>query len=173
MSPSPTTCPSPTDRSTSRCRPSCSSSSRTGSGRFARLAASSRPGGVFGWISWLTGSGAWPPDDDFDDALLDVGEEARDWEDRSDDLLTSPRPSPRCAGRATRTCGRRAGDLVHPFDVDGAIGFLTEFDEDDLVTSLGDRRPAFEAALRRRLARRPAAELALANRTVTVRGIRR
>jgi len=67
----------------------------------------------------------------------------------------------------------RAGRLVHSFDVDGAIGFLTEFDEEDLVASLGDRRPAFEAALRRRVARRPASELAIHNGTVTVRGVRR
>jgi hypothetical protein len=67
----------------------------------------------------------------------------------------------------------RAGRLVHPFDLDGATGFLTEFDEEDLVASLGDRRPAFEAALRRRLGRRPTSELAIHNGTVTVRGLRR
>ena len=77
----------------------------------------------------------------------------------------------RRAGYADVTA--RAADLVHRFDVDGAVGFLTEFDEDDLVASLGDQRPAFETALRRRLARRPADALALHNRTVTVRGVRR
>jgi hypothetical protein len=67
-----------------------------------------------------------------------------------------------------------AGTLVHRFDVDGVVGFLTEFDEEDLVDSLGRRRRReFEAALRRRLERRPAAELAIENRTVTVRGVRR
>ena len=68
----------------------------------------------------------------------------------------------------------RAGQLVHRFDVDGAIGFMTEFDEDDLVDSLGRRQRArFEDALRRRLQRRSANELAIANATVTVRGVRR
>jgi SAM-dependent methyltransferase len=132
-----------------------------------------RPGGTFAWISWLAGSGGWLPDDDFDDALIDVGEEARDWTDGSDDLRT-----PEAAVAQMRRAGyadarARAGSLIHPFDVDGVVGFLTEFDEDDLVSSLGERRPAFEAALRRRLQRRPATELALANRTVTVRGFRR
>jgi ubiquinone/menaquinone biosynthesis C-methylase UbiE len=133
-----------------------------------------RRGGSFAWISWLAGSSGWQPDDDFDDALIDVGEEARDWGDGSDDDLRDERSAisqMRRAGYAEVTA--RAAELVHRFDVDGAVGFLTEFDEDDLVTSLGDRRPAFEAALRRRLARRPADALALHNRTVTVRGMRR
>ena len=134
-----------------------------------------RPGGVLAWISWLAGSGPWLPDDDFDDALEDVDEEPRDWDDDGPehdlrDERTAAAQMRRAGFADVRT---RAGDLVHPFGVDGAAGFLTEFDEEDLVTSLGDRRPAFEAALRRRLARRPAAELALANRTVTVRGVRR
>ena len=45
-----------------------------------------RPGGVFGWVSWLARGGAWAPDDDFDDALEDVGEEPREWDDRPGDL---------------------------------------------------------------------------------------
>ncbi|HEY7968966.1 MAG TPA: methyltransferase domain-containing protein, partial [Candidatus Limnocylindrales bacterium] len=133
-----------------------------------------RRGGSFAWISWLAGSSAWLPDDDFDDALLDVGEEARDWSDGSNDDLRDEGAAiaqMRRAGYADVTA--RAADLVHRFDVDGAVGFLTEFDEDDLVASLGDQRPAFETALRRRLARRPADALALHNRTVTVRGVRR
>jgi SAM-dependent methyltransferase len=132
-----------------------------------------RPGGVFGWISWLAGSGAWLPDDDFDDALLDVGEEARDWDPDRDDLRSSGEAAAQMRRAGYADVRAREDRLVHPFDVEGAIGFLTEFDEDDLVTSLGERRPAFEAALRRRLARRPTTELALGNRTVTVRGIRR
>jgi len=133
-----------------------------------------RRGGSFAWISWLAGSSGWLPDDDFDDALIDVGEEARDWGDGSDDDLRDERSAisqMRRAGYAEVTA--RAAELVHRFDVDGAVGFLTEFDEDDLVTSLGDRRPAFEKALRRRLARRDPDALALHNRTVTVRGLRR
>jgi ubiquinone/menaquinone biosynthesis C-methylase UbiE len=133
-----------------------------------------RPGGVFGWISWLAGSRPWLPDDDFDDALEDVEEEARDWSDGSNDDLRDERSAAAQMRRAGFAEVRaRAGSLIHPFDVDGAVGFLTEFDEEDLVASLGERRPAFESALRRRLGRRPASELALANATVTVRGIRR
>ena len=131
-------------------------------------------GGVFGWVSWLAGGFHWLPDDDFDDALGDVDEEPRGWDDRPGDL-----PDPEAAIAQMRRAGfadvtARADRLIHDFDVEGAVGFLTEFDEEDLVESLGlERRPRFEAGLRRRLAGRPPAELALHNRTVTVRGVRR
>ncbi len=132
-----------------------------------------RPGGTFAWISWLAGSGGWAPDDDFDDALLDVDEDDRDWDDGGDDLPTADAAAAQMRRAGFADVSARAGELVHRFDVDGAVGFLTEFDEEDLVASLGEKRPAFEAALRRRLERRTASELALHNRTVTVRGIRR
>jgi SAM-dependent methyltransferase len=132
-----------------------------------------RPGGVLAWITWLAGSRPWLPDDDFDDALDDIGEETREWDDRPGDL-----PDAAAAIAQMRRAGFRdvtavAGTLIHAFDVDGAVGFLTEFDEEDLIDSLGrDRRRRFEAALRRRLERRPGHELALHNATVSVRGVR-
>ena len=133
-----------------------------------------RPGGLFGWISWLRGSKPWLPDDDFDDALIDIGEEPREWEGRSDDLRDEREAAAQMRRAGFAEVQARAGQLVHRFDVDGAIGFMTEFDEDDLVESLGRRQRArFEDALRRRLQRRSANELAIANATVTVRGVRR
>jgi SAM-dependent methyltransferase len=132
-----------------------------------------RPGGTFAWISWLAGSGGWAPDDDFDDALLDVGEEERDWDDRGDDLRSADAAAAQMRRAGFADVRARAGELVHRFDVDGVVGFLSEFDEEDLVAGLGEKRPAFEAALRRRLERRRPSELALRNRTVTVRGMRR
>jgi SAM-dependent methyltransferase len=133
-----------------------------------------RRGGELAWISWLAGSGPWLPDDDFDDALEDVDEEPRDWSDGTNDDLRDERSAAAQMRRAGFADVRaRAGSLIHPFDVEGVVRFLTEFDEEDLVASLGERRRPFEAALRRRLARRPASELALANATVTVRGVRR
>jgi len=134
-----------------------------------------RPGGAFGWVSWLTHDDAiWPPDDDFDDALQDVGEEPREWDDRPGDL-TSPEAAAaqmRRAGFSAVTATR--GELVHPFTIDGFVGFMAEFDEEDLVQSLEPALKArFDAALRRRLARRRPDELALRQPTVTVRGMRR
>jgi ubiquinone/menaquinone biosynthesis C-methylase UbiE len=133
-----------------------------------------RPGGVFGWISWLAHDDVWGPDVDFDDALEEVGEEPRGWSDDHDELRT-----PEEAFRQMRRAGfadvhARAGELVHPFDVDGYVNFMAEFDEEDLVRSLDPViREPFEAALRRRLAGRPADQLAMRQPTVTVRGRRR
>jgi SAM-dependent methyltransferase len=134
-----------------------------------------RPGGVFGWVSWLTHDDAiWPPDDDFDDALEDIGEEPREWDDRPGDLR-----SPAAAAAQMRRAGfaavtATAGELVHPFTTDGFVGFMSEFDEEDLVQSLEpDVRARFDTALRRRLARRRPDELALRQPTVTVLGTRR
>ena len=64
--------------------------------------------------------------------------------------------------------------LAHPFTIDGFVGFVSDFDEEDLVQSLPTEvRERFDAALRRRLARRTPAELTLRLPTVAVRGTRR
>jgi ubiquinone/menaquinone biosynthesis C-methylase UbiE len=133
-----------------------------------------RPGGVFGWVSWLAHDGIWAPDADFDDALEDVGEEPREWNDRPGDL-----PSPAAAATQMRRAGfaavtARASELVHEFTIDGFVGFMAEFDEEDLVQHLEpDVRARFDHALRTRLARRRPEQLALRQPTVAVRGIRR
>jgi ubiquinone/menaquinone biosynthesis C-methylase UbiE len=133
-----------------------------------------RPGGTFGWVSWLTHAAIWAPDVDFDDALEDVGEEPREWDDRPGDLH-----SPAAAAAQMRRAGfadvsATAGELVHPFTIDGFVGFMAEFDEEDLVQSLEpDVRARFDAALRRRLGRRRPEQLAMRQPTVTVRGTRR
>src|SRR4051794_16177507 len=131
-----------------------------------------RPGGTFAWVTWLSREGEpFLPDDDFDDAPEDVGEEPRGWDGPRDDV-----PDPAGATAQMRRAGFSdvravAGDLTHPFSVDEYVGFMFEFDEEDLVASLEpDVRARFEASLRRRLGRRPRAELALRHHTVTVRG---
>lgn len=130
-----------------------------------------RPGGEFGWISWLTHSDIWTPDIDFDEALEEVGEEPRGWSDSHDDL-----PDPATAAAQMRRAGfsdvrARAGELVHPFDIDGYVNFMIEFDEEDLVRSLDPAiREQFDAALRRRLGGRRPEELGMHQRTVTVHG---
>lgn len=133
-----------------------------------------RRGGVFGWVSWLAHEGPWPPDDDFDAALEDVGEEPRDWSDRPGDLR-----DPAAASAQMRRAGfgdvrATPGELVHPFSTDGFVGFMEEFDEEDLVQCLSsDIRARFDVALRTRLTRRRPEELALRLPTVSVRGWRR
>ncbi len=131
-------------------------------------------GGTFAWVSWLTREGEpWLPDDDFDDALEEVGEEPRGWDGPRDDI-----PDPAAAAAQMRRAGfgdvhATADELVHPFTVDEYVAFMGEFDEEDLVSHLEpDVRARFDAALRRRLARRTPDEMALRHRTVRVRGRR-
>lgn len=133
-----------------------------------------RPGGVFGWVSWLTHDDIWQPDVDFDDALEEVGEEPRGWSDSHDDLRDTASAVNEMRRAGFSDVRARAGELIHPFDVDGYVHFMSEFDEEDLVRELDPAvRVGFEAVLRRRLARRQAHELAMRQLTVTVRGVRR
>lgn len=133
-----------------------------------------RPGALFSWVSWLAHDDIWPPDVDFDDALEDVGEEPREWNDRPGDLRDTAAATAqmRRAGFAEVTAD--SAMLVHEFTIDGYVGFMAEFDEEDLVQSMEpELRTRFEAALRRRLARRRPEQLALRQPTVIVRGVRR
>jgi len=133
-----------------------------------------RNGGRFGWISWLAHDGIWLPDVDFDDALEEVGEQPRDWSDGGDDLRTTAEAVSQMRRAGFSDVRARAGELVHPFDVDGFVHFMAEFDEEDLVRSLDPAiREQFDAALRRRLARRGPEQLAMHQATVTVLGTRR
>ncbi|MEA2518564.1 MAG: hypothetical protein QOF49_644 [Chloroflexota bacterium] len=133
-----------------------------------------RPGAPFAWVSWLAHGSPCALDADFDDALADVGEEPREWTDRPGDLA-----SPESAAAQMRRAGfadvrATAGVLEHPFDVDGFIGFMAEFDEEDLVESMaGALRARFDAALRRRVEQRRPDERVLRLPTVLVRGVRR
>jgi ubiquinone/menaquinone biosynthesis C-methylase UbiE len=133
-----------------------------------------RPGGILAYVSWLHDERAFRPDADFDAALEEIGVGAREWDDRPGDLpsVDGAAAQMRRAGFADVTA--KAGLLEHPFDVEGYIGFMTTFDEEDLVSSLkDDEREAFVADLRRRLIARPAADLVLRLSTVTATGIRR
>jgi ubiquinone/menaquinone biosynthesis C-methylase UbiE len=133
-----------------------------------------RPGGVFGWVSWLAHDGFWAPDADFDDALEEVGEDPREWSDRPGDLRDPEAAAAQMQRAGFASVRAAAGELVHAFTVDGFVGFMAEFDEEDLVQSLDPAvRARFEAALRRRLARHRPAQLAMRLPTVAVRGTRR
>ena len=132
------------------------------------------PGGRFTYVTWLSDDRAFVPDADFDAALDEVGIGAREWDDRPGDV-----PSVDGAINQMRRAGFadvRASDamLDHPFDVEGYLRFMTEFDEEDLVTEMEpDVRRRFEASLRRRLERRSPGDLTLRLPTVTARGVRR
>jgi SAM-dependent methyltransferase len=132
-----------------------------------------RPGGLLGYVTWLTGGPEFTPDIDLDDALDEIGIGPREGDDRSRDV-----ESPERAVRELRRAG--FGDvaatrtmLEHPFDIDGYVAFITRFDEADTYESLEpDERATFERSLRARLARRDADELVLRLPVVAARGVR-
>ena len=132
------------------------------------------PGGRLAYVTWLADDRAFAPDADFDAALDEVGIGAREWEDRPGDV-----PSVDGAIHQLRRAGftdvrARAGLLEYPFDVEGYLRFMTEFDEEDLIAEMepADRR-RFESSVRRRLERRRPDELMLRLPTVTASAIRR
>jgi ubiquinone/menaquinone biosynthesis C-methylase UbiE len=134
------------------------------------------PGGALAWVTWLQDARVFRPDIEFDAALDEIGVGAREDENdgRPGDL-----PSVEAAVAQTRRAGFRdvRGErsmVEHPFGVEGYVRFMTEFDEEDLVSSLSDeeRRTLLED-LRARLSRLSAEDLTLRLPVVSVTGIRR
>jgi SAM-dependent methyltransferase len=132
-----------------------------------------RPGGTLAYVSWLAEDRAFRPDIEFDDVLDEIGVGARLPDDRPGDI-------PDVAGAAAQM--RRAGfrdvdaarrELEHPFSVDGYVRFMTEFDEEDLVSSLEpEQRERLVGSLRERLEARPRGDLVLRLPVVAVSGTR-
>lgn len=130
-----------------------------------------RSGGRFAHVTWLAGDREFGPDVAFDAALEDLGVGAREPEGRRGDYRSV---------RAAITDLRRAGfgdvvaegsELVHRFEPDGYVGFLEEFDEEDLFSSLEpDVRDELRRRLRRRLARLPASAFELRLPVVAAHG---
>ena len=113
-----------------------------------------RPGATFAYVSWLQDERAFRPDEIFDDLLDELDIDAGDDDPgRPGDLPSIGRAAGelRRAGFADVTA--RAGDLVHPFTVEGYIGFMAEFHEESLIEGLDPRlRARFPGALSDRLA---------------------
>jgi ubiquinone/menaquinone biosynthesis C-methylase UbiE len=132
-----------------------------------------RSGGTLAYVSWLADERAFAPDADFDAALEEIGIGARDWDDRPGDIESVPAAVAQMRRAGFSGATAEAGLLEHPFDVEGYVGFMTTFDEEDLVRSLEpDERDALLAGLRRRLRARPASDLVLRLSTVSARGTR-
>ena len=130
-------------------------------------------GGRLAYVTWLADNRAFAPDADFDDALDEVGVGAREWEDRPGDVPSVDRAISQLRRAGFADVRASAGLLEHPFDVEGYLRFMTEFDEEDLLAEMEpDVRRRFEASLRRRLERRTTRELTLRLPTVTATGIR-
>jgi ubiquinone/menaquinone biosynthesis C-methylase UbiE len=110
-----------------------------------------RPGGTLAYVTWLEDSRAFVPDAEFDAALDDVGIGAREFDCRGGDV-----PSVSAAVHQLRRAGFREArawstGLEYPFDPEGYLAFLAEFDEEDLFDELDrDLRDRLEARMRER-----------------------
>ena len=115
------------------------------------------PDGRLAHVTWLAATRAFQPDIEFDAALEEIGEGAREPDGRSGDY-----PSVGAAAAELRRAGFRGvraeeRELVHPFEPVGYEKFLEEFDEEDLFSSLEpDLSDRLKRELRRRLSRLPA-----------------
>jgi SAM-dependent methyltransferase len=113
-----------------------------------------RPGGTFGYVSWLTDRTPFAPDRVFDALLVESGFE----EEAGDDPRPGDIPSVATAAAELRRAGFRSvtadgAMLSHPFTVASYIEFMTEYDEVSLFEdemTRGERR-RFLVTLRERL----------------------
>ena len=121
-----------------------------------------RPGGTIAYVTWLADSRAFAPDVEFDAALDDVGIGAREFDYRNGDI-----PSPLAAERQLRRAGFRdvavrEAVLEYLFDPDSYLGFISEFDEEDLFSELDpDLRGRLESRIRVRFGRLSADDFVL------------
>jgi SAM-dependent methyltransferase len=132
-----------------------------------------RPGGTLAFVTWLVDHRAFGPDADLDAALDEIGVGAREWDDRPGDI-----PSVEAAAAQLRRAGfagvaAEPGVVEYAFTIERYVGFVTEFDEEDLYRSLEpDERERFVSSLKRRLAARPERDLVLRLPVVAATGTR-
>lgn len=136
-----------------------------------------RPGGRLAYVTWLSDPGrVFRPDVEFDEALDDVGIDPGD--DEGDGQGPGDIESVEAAVAQLRRGGFREvrGEpalLEHPFDVEGYIGFMVEFDQEDLIAGLeADERRRLLDRLRARLEALPPDDLVLRLPVVSVSGVR-
>jgi SAM-dependent methyltransferase len=132
-----------------------------------------RPGGRLAYTTWLAADVSFPPDRLLDAVLAELGLDDRESRDGGSSDLASPRAAADGLRRAGfRRTSAAAGMLAHPFDARGYVGFITEFDEEDLFDRLSRRRrQQVTERLLERLAAMPAADLVLRLPIVRATGV--
>ena len=111
-----------------------------------------RPGGRFGYVTWLVDERAFPPDRIFDALLDEFGFEDEEERPRTGDIPSVERAigELRRAGFSDVRASR--GVLDHGFTVESYMAFLTDFDEASLFDEMDRRdRRRFLVLLRERL----------------------
>jgi SAM-dependent methyltransferase len=132
-----------------------------------------RPGGTLAYVSWLVDDRVFAPDIDLDDALDEIGIGPRESDGRPGDLLSVEAAIQQLRRAGYRDVSAERALLEHPFDIDGYVAFITQFDEADTYGSLEpDEQVQFERSLRSRLGRRSRDELVLRLPVVAARGVK-
>ena len=132
-----------------------------------------KPGATFAHVTWVRGGRAYRPDQEFDAALDDVEIEPREYDGRGGDFASVDAAASGLRKAGFRQVRAFGGELTYDFDVRSYVGFMEEFDEEDLFQSLEpDVRERLHARLLERLNRLPDEAFVLRLPVVHAEGVR-
>lgn len=132
-----------------------------------------RSGGRFAHVTWLVGDRPFRPDAEVDAVLDDNGIGAREPEGRRGDYASVAAAAAGLRRAGFRNVQAEGRDLVHAFDARSYQGFIEEFDEEDLFSSMGRvERRRISGQLRARLGALPPAAFELRLPVVVAHGDR-
>lgn len=132
-----------------------------------------RRGGLLSYVTWLVDARAFRPDIEFDALLDEIGVGAREHETRSGDVPTVAAAAAQLRRAGFHHVEAEGRTLEHRFSVEGYVGFLAEFDEEDLIASLSARqRERLLRGLRERLTALPPDDLVMRYPIVYASGVR-
>jgi ubiquinone/menaquinone biosynthesis C-methylase UbiE len=132
-----------------------------------------RPGGMLAYVTWLVDDRVFQPDIEFDALLDQIGIGAREHDERPGDVESVASAAAQLRRAGFQHVEAVRGALEHRFSVEGYVGFLAEFDEEDLISSLTFReRKRLLDDLRERLDAMPPDDLVLRLPIVYATGVR-
>jgi SAM-dependent methyltransferase len=132
-----------------------------------------RPGARFAHVTWVRGGRAYRPDYEFDAALEDVGIEPREYDGRGGDFASVDAAASGLRKGGFRQVRAVGGELTYAFDLRSYLGFMEEFDEEDLFQSLDqEQRDELRSRLSKRLRRLPSDAFVLRLPVVHAEGVR-
>jgi SAM-dependent methyltransferase len=132
-----------------------------------------RPGATFAHVTWMRGGRAYRPDHEFDAALEDVGIEPREFDGRGGDFASVDAAAGGLRKAGFRRVHAVGGELTYAFDARSYLGFMEEFDEEDLFRSIDpELRDRLRARLIERLNRLPVDAFVLRLPVVQAEGVR-
>jgi ubiquinone/menaquinone biosynthesis C-methylase UbiE len=131
-----------------------------------------RPGAPLGWVTWMRGGSKFAADAIADEVLDDAGFDPPESDGPNGDVASAASAAAAMRRAGFRAVTAREGLLEHAWDVEGYVGFFTEFDEASLFADLEPaEREEIVGRLRDRLGRLSADELTLRLPIVYVRGV--